>query len=173
MTLFRSTLMAALVTAGGTAVLTAQAPTQAPQQRTEAHAHRAKGERGQFGARQLNRQLFKGIDLSASEKANIKAVREKYAPQMKALREQMKPQLQQARQARQRGDTASLKNLWNASAAQRDQARKLLEAERNDLRNALAPANRAKFDANVTQLQQRVAKRATKAWTKGHKAGAE
>jgi hypothetical protein len=173
MTLFRSTLMAALVTVGGAAVVAAQAPAQAPQQRTEAHAHRAKADRGRFGARQLNRQLFKGIDLSASEKANIKAVREKYAPQMKALREQMKPQLQQARQARQRGDTASLKNLWNASAAQRDQAKKLLEAERNDLRNALEPANRAKFDANVTQLEQRVAKRATRAWTKGHKAGDE
>jgi Spy/CpxP family protein refolding chaperone len=147
----------------------AQAPAQAPQQRNQAHVPRAKGERGEFG-KQLNRQLFKGIDLSATEKANLKAVREKYAPQMKALRQQMKPELQQVRQARERGDTASLKNLRNASAPQRDQARKLLEAERNDFRNALAPQNRAKFDANVTRLDQRVAKRSAQGWTKGHKA---
>ena len=172
MTLFRSTLIAALVTTGGAAVVAAQAPAQAPQQRTEARARGAKGRRGEFG-KELNRQLFKGIDLSPAEKANIKAVREKYAPQMKALREQMKPQLQQSRDARQRGDTAALKNLWNASTGQREQARKLAEAERNDFRNALAPENRAKFDANVTQLEQRVAKRESRGWTKGHKAGGE
>ena len=167
MTLFRSTLMAALVSVGGAAVVAAQAPAQAPQQRTEARG--ARGHRGELG-KQLNRQLFKGIDLSSAEKANIKAVREKYAPQMKALREQMKPQLQQARAARQRGDTASLKSMWNASAGQRDQIKKLAEAERNDFRNALAPQNRARFDANVSQLEQRAAKRAAQGWTKGHKA---
>lgn len=168
MTLFRSTLMAALVSIGGAAVVAAQAPSQAPQ-RTEAQARGARGRRGEFG-KQMNRQLFKGIDLSAAEKANLKAVREKYAPQMKALRQQMKPQLQQARDARQRGDTAALKNLWNASAGQRDQTRKLMEAERNDFRNALAPQNRTRFDANVSQLEKRAAKRGNQAWTKGHKA---
>ena len=170
MTLFRSTLMAALVSLGGAAVVAAQAPAQAQGQQ-HAREKGARGQRGEFG-KNINRQLFKGITLSATEKSNIKAVNEKYAPQMKALREQSKPQMQQAREARQRGDTAALKNLWNASAPQREQAKKLLEAERNDLRNALEPQNRNKFDANVTQLEQRVAKRATKEWTKGgRKAG--
>ncbi|HEX4683452.1 MAG TPA: hypothetical protein VH277_12120 [Gemmatimonadaceae bacterium] len=167
MTLFRSTLMAALVSVGSAAVVAAQAPAQVPAQQ---HSH-AKGARGQgeFG-KNLNKQLFKGITLSATEKANTKAVHEKYAPQMQALRAQARPQMEQERAARQRGDTAALKNLWNAAAPQREQSRKLLAAERNDLRNALEPQNRSRFDANATQLEQRVAKRESKGWKPGRKA---
>lgn len=161
MTHIRSALVAALVTLGGAAIAGAQAPAQAPAQGTHQHA---RGQR-KFG-RQLGKQLFKGIQLSDAEKANVKAVREKYAPQMKALRAQFKPQMQQARQARQRGDTAALKSMWSQTSAQRDQMKKLLESERNDIRNALAPEHRAQFDANVTRTEQRVAKRASKAWAK-------
>jgi len=155
----RTTLAAALLTFGAAAVVSAQQSTPAQQPQAAAHQGKhAKGARRAKGA--LGRQLLKGITLSDAEKANIKQVREKYAPQMKAIREQFKPQLKAARDARQRGDTAALKNLWQQSAAQRAQTAKLLEAERSDLRNALAPANQIKFDANVTKFEQRMAKRA-------------
>jgi Spy/CpxP family protein refolding chaperone len=128
-----------------------------------------------MGAR-AGKALFKGIQLSDAEKASLKSVREKYAPQMKALREQAKPQLQAAREARQKGDTAALKQLWANSSAQREQTKQLMNAERTDLRAALTPDNRAKFDANVQQLEQRLSKRADKArdgWKKGaHRDGA-
>ncbi|HXT15924.1 MAG TPA: Spy/CpxP family protein refolding chaperone [Gemmatimonadaceae bacterium] len=166
MSQFRSTLIAALVALGGAAVAGAQAPTQTPAQVPQQHARAGKGHRGKF-AKRGDRQLFKNIKLSDAEKANVKAVRQKYAPQMKALRAQFKPQIEQARQARQRGDTAAMKNLWAQSSAQRGQAKKLRDAERNDLRNALSPDNRAKFDANVTKVEQRVAQRAAKGGRKG------
>jgi len=156
----RSALIAALVTFGAAAVASAQQATPAPAPR--AHQH-GRSERGKG----FQRQLFRGITLSDAEKANIKTVRAKYAPQMKALREQLKPQMQAAREARQRGDTAALKQMWTKSAAQREQVKTLLEAERNDLRSALVPANQAKFDANVKQFEQRVAQRAGKAWKNG------
>ena len=158
---FRTTLAAALLTLGTAAVVSAQQST--PQQ-PQAAAHQGKHARGAKGMNGgMGRQLFKGMTLNDAEKANIKQVQAKYAPQMKAIRKQFKPQFQAARAARQKGDTAALKNLWQQSAAQRAQTAKVLEAERADLRNALSPANQVKFDANVTQLEQRMSKRAQKA----------
>lgn len=176
MTHIRSTIVAALLVFGGAALASAQQPAPAPTpaptpapQHAQQHAHRARRARGHRGmfARNIRRQLFKGITLSDAEKANLKSVQAKYAPQMKALRAQMKPQLEAARAARQRGDTAALKQMWSKSAAQRGQVKTLLESERNDLRAALTPADQAKFDANVKRLEQRVAARATKAWKHG------
>lgn len=167
MTHIRSTIAAALLVFGGAAVASAQQSTPAATPAPAAHArhaHRgqhARGQRGMF-ARNVRHQLFKGITLSDAEKANLKAVHAKYAPQMKALREQLKPQIQAARAARQKGDTAALKALWGKNGTAREQTQKLLEAERNDLRAALTPANQAKFDANVQQIEQRVANRVAK-----------
>jgi len=157
----RTTLAAALLTFGAAAVVSAQQST--PPQQPQAAAHQGKhANRARRAKAALGRQLFKGITLTDAEKANVKQVHAKYAPQMKALREQFKPQFQAARAARQRGDTAALKNLWQQNAAQRAQTAKLLEAERADLRNALTPANQLKFDANVTKFEQHAAKRAQK-----------
>ena len=45
----------------------------------------------------------------------LKAVDAKHAAQMKAMREQYKPQMQAMRAARQRGDTAAVRALWEKS----------------------------------------------------------
>jgi Spy/CpxP family protein refolding chaperone len=146
----RSALIASLVAIGGAAALSAQQTTPAP----TATKH---GRHGKAGER-LDEQLFRGITLSDAEKANIANVRNKYAPQMKALRQQAKPQTQALRAARHRGDTAAVRQLMAQTAPQRDQERKLLQAEQNDFRGALVPANQAKFDANLKQVQRRMAK---------------
>ena len=173
MTHFRSALAAGLLVVGGAVVATAQQTPPA------AHGHGRHGQMAQRadstrrgpGMRNVRGQLFKGITLSDAEKANIKTVHQKYAAQMKSLREQFKPQMDAARQARQRGDTAALKATWEQSAAQREQAKKLLVAERNDLRAALTPENQVKFDANVKQLEQRVAQRGQREFKKGGRRG--
>lgn len=161
MTHIRSALAAGLLVIGSAAVATAQQspPIDRGHGRHAQMGQRADSTHRGFGVRNIRGQLFKGITLSDAEKANIKTVHQKYASQMKALREQLKPQMDAARQARQRGDTAALKGMWEKSAAQRQQTKKLLEAERNDLRAALTPENQVKFDANVKQLEQRVAQR--------------
>lgn len=170
----RSTLAAAALVFGGAVVAPAQQPTPAPAQ--GAHQQRAgrgvRNQRGQFRPAAIRHQLFKGITLSDAEKTNVRNVQAKYASQMKAIREQLKPQMQAAREARQRGDTAALKAMWQKSGAEREQIKNLLESEKNDLRAALTPANQEKFDANVKQFEQRVAKRATRDWKKGDRAGA-
>jgi len=165
----RTALAAGMLVVGGAAIAAAQQspPATAPQAHAQAGRHMREG----FGPR-MRGQLFKGITLSDAEKSNIKNVQAKYAPQMKALREQFKPQLQAAREARQRGDSAALKAMWQKSAAQREQTKNLLDAERNDLRGALTAENQVKFDANVKQFEQRVAQHAGKAWKKGGRSAA-
>jgi len=150
----RYALAGAMLLLGSATLASAQQPTH-PQGAKGRHARAAHGMMGAGGAR----GLFKGITLSDAEKANLKAVREKYATQQKALREQFKPQMQAAREARQKGDTAALRDLWQKSAGQREQAKQLMLAERNDLRSALTPANQATFDTNVAALQKRIAAR--------------
>ena len=171
----RTAIAAIALVVGGAVVAVAQPPAQTPSprahQRDAQDSTRHFGRRG-FGPGAMQKQLFKGITLSDAEKTNIKNVHTKYEAQMKALREQFTPQMKAAREARQRGDTAALRNLWSQTSAQREQTKKLLEAERNDLRVALAPEHRAQFDANVKQLEQRVAQRATRDWKKTGKAAA-
>ena len=166
MTHIRSAIAAAMLVVGGAAVAAAQQTTPTTPQRAHGQ-HMRQG----FGPG-MRGQLFKGITLSDAEKSNLKNVQAKYAPQMKALREQFKPQMQAARQARQRGDTAALKTLWQNTAAQREQTKKLLDTERNDLRAALTPENQVKFDANVKQFEQRLAQRAAKGLKKGGRSAA-
>ena len=164
----RSTLAAAALVFGTAVVASAQQPSQTPAPRAQQRSERAQGHRrGMFRPGAFRHQLFKGIQLTDAEKANVKNVQQKYASQMKAIREQLKPQIQAARAARQKGDTAALKAMWQKSSAQREQIKKLLESERDDLRAALAPEHRAQFDANVKQFEQRVANRASRQWKKG------
>ena len=158
----RSALAGAMLVLGAAAVASAQQQTQTPQTSTpQAHQHGQfrRGPGRHFGGQ---RALFKGITLSDAEKANLKAVHAKYETQMKTLRAQSKPDMQALRDARQKGDTAALRALREKNAPQREQAKQLMQSERNDLRNALTPANQAKFDANAKQMEQRFAKRAEK-----------
>jgi Spy/CpxP family protein refolding chaperone len=148
-----SAIVAGLLAFGSASVVAAQAPAQSPQ----AHAQHA-GKQGKHAGpgRRAGGAFLRGIQLSDAEKANIKNVNAKYAPQFKALREQNKGQ------KIARGDTAAMRQRREANAPQREAMKKIMDAERADLRNALSPANQAKFDANVKQMEERYAKRAEK-----------
>lgn len=165
----RSMLAGGLLVFGAAAVASAQATQTAPNGQ---HAH---GQRGQAGARGERgpgargaRALFRGIQLSDAEKANIKNVNAKYAPQMKALREQFKP-AQQGKIAK--GDTAARRAQWEQNKPLRDQMQKLMQSERADLRAALSPENQAKFDTNVQQAEARFAQRGQGKAGKGFRRG--
>src|SRR6478609_3085283 len=96
------TALATLLVFGGAVAARAQQPaTPAPQ------AHARGGMRRGGPGKGPEQALLRGITLSDAEKANLKAVNQKYAAQMKALREQNKPQMEAMRAARQRGDTAA------------------------------------------------------------------
>jgi Spy/CpxP family protein refolding chaperone len=143
----RSALAAGLFVIGGAVVASAQQTAPPLPQSQAAHGQHVKGERGP-GRRGGRGELMKGLSLSPTEKANVKSVHGKYAAQLKALRPQVKGQ--------------------KPTDAQRDQAKQLMAAERNDLRVALSPANQSKFDANTAEFEKRMAARAQK---KGHRPG--
>ena len=117
----------------------------------------------------MRNPLLRGITLTDAEKANLKHVDAQHAAQMKALREQYKPQNEAMRAARQRGDTAAMRALWQKNQGEREQMRQLMLTQRNDVRGALSPANQAVFDANVAALEKHAANRAAKG--KGRRAG--
>jgi hypothetical protein len=163
----RITLAALLVFGAATAAVAQQTQPSTP------HARGARGKMGMGPGRGMRAGagLLRGITLSDAEKANLKAVHEKYAPQMKTLRDQLKPQREAMRAARQRGDTAAVRALWEKNrSAERDAFKRISDAQRNDLRAALSAENRAKFDTNAAEMQKRMAKRAGKHG--GHRQGA-
>src|SRR5262245_38030835 len=152
----RFTLAALLVFGAATAAVAQQTQPSTPHARGKMGMGPGRGMRAGGG-------LLRGLTLSDAEKANLKAVHQKYAPQMKTLREQFKPQHDAMRAARQRGDTAAVRALWEKNGpAERDAFKRMADAQRNDLRAALSAENQAKFDANAAAMQKRMEQRAGK-----------
>jgi hypothetical protein len=147
----RSLLVTASVLVSAAAIAPAQQPTPTPTPGVHARKFGRGGRRKQF-----DQALFRGITLSDAEKANVQAVHAKYASQMQSLGTQMRTEAQNAKAARQRGDTATLRSIRSNIVAQRTQ---MIQAEQSDLRGALSSQNQAKFDANVQKMQSRASKR--------------
>jgi hypothetical protein len=105
--------------------------------------------------KQFDKALLRGVTLSDAEKTSLQAVRAKYEAQRQTLHTQLRTDAQSARAARQRGDTAALRSIRTNVVSQRQS---LAQAERNDIRNALTPANQAKFDANLKRVEARGAR---------------
>lgn len=85
-------------------------------------------------------RLMDGITLTDSQKTQIQAVEDKYAPRMQQFRQKM-------REARQNGtpmDSASMQ-------AMRDTGKK----ERDEIRAVLTPDQQSKFDDNIKAMMSR------------------
>jgi len=139
-------VVASLVSSASIAM--AQAPAQAPQAVRHDGRGAAWGGRGQGGA-------LRGITLSAAEKASLKSVHKKYAAESKSLRQSLKPAMEEARAARQKGDTAAAKAVWARNSEGRDKMKALRDGEQADIRAALTPEHQKAFDANVAKLKER------------------
>ena len=158
----RSTLFGLLILGGSAGVAYAQASQPAPDAPSRREAMKAGRGPGR-GAR----GLFRGIELTAAEKASVKTVREKYQAQFKTLHDSFKPQRDELREARQRGDTVAAKAIWAKTADQREKMRALETQMQGELRVALTPAHRDQFDKNAADLKQRMERRASKASRQG------
>ena len=131
----------------GSAVVAAAQQGAAPA--PNAAARHGRGEEG-FG-----RRLFRGITLTDQQKASVKQIHTKYRDQFKTLRESMRPAMQDARAARQRGDTAAARAAWQKTAATREQMRSVREQELAEVRGVLTADQQKVFDQNVSQMQAR------------------
>lgn len=149
-----STLAVAL-TLGTASIAAAQQPTQAPQ----AQQQRAEGQgRWQRQGQHARRALFKGVNLTAQQKEQIKAIHQKYNAQAKPIRDALRPAAQQARADRQKGDQGAARAELERTKPQREQLRSLREQELREVRGVLTPDQQKTFDRNVEQLKARMEK---------------
>jgi Spy/CpxP family protein refolding chaperone len=133
----------------------AQSATPTPQGRVAQRGHHRDG-------------LFKGLNLSADEKARIKDVRSKYRADNLKLRQSTASAMAQARTARQKGDTAGARSILEGTKASRDAMRASMARQNNEIRSSLSAENQKQFDANAKQFAGR-----HKGFMKNHKKGAQ
>lgn len=133
----------ALTALASTASLAAAQSTTPGTGRAQARAER--GNEGRNG-------LFRGLTLSADEKARIKDVRNKYHADNLKLRQSTASAMQQARAARQKGDTAGARGILEGTKSSRDAMRESMLRERNEIRSSLSAENQKQFDANAAKF---------------------
>lgn len=129
----------------------ASAQVAAPRAENARHEMRPgmKGRHGRDGG------ALRGIKLSDAEKAKLKEIHQKYRTEAQSLRQSLKPAMEQARAARQKGDTAAVRKVWQDNKGAREQMKALHDREQAEIRAALSPENQQKFDANVARLKER------------------
>ena len=136
----------ALAIGMGSAIeLQAQA-APAPQAGSE-NGTKERGERGSQG--RATGVLFRDIELTDSQKTQVKAIHDRYRSQMQALRPEG---------PRGRGDSAT-----RPDSATIAQARTLMASRHADLRAVLTPEQQVAFDRNVAQVRERGERRAKEA----------
>jgi Spy/CpxP family protein refolding chaperone len=146
--------------AAGDAAAQSNAPTDtARRQGDHRRGEHGRGPRGAKMGRAGMKGLFRGIDLTQSQRDQMKVVSEKYGAQFRTLRESLQPDLKAAREARQRGDTAAARAAWDRTNGGRERMRTLMEQQRNEVRALLTPDQQKTFDANAEQMRSRFEKR--------------
>jgi periplasmic protein CpxP/Spy len=128
----------------------AQAPATGQQGGRHAMGRGIEGRRGGPGGGAL-----RGLNLSETEKAKIKAIRSKYDAEAKSLRESLKPTMQEALALRQKGDTAGMRALFEKNKPAHDQLQALQVRQQADIRAALSAENQKLFDAKVQEQAKR------------------
>ena len=151
-TLTRMGLGLALVV-GAAGAAAAQSTPNARPDTTQRDHRRWDGERG--GRRGgPDGMLLKDINLTDAQKTRLQAIRKEQEPQMKKAREQFGAVMKEARDARERGDTATAR-------AKMEQVRTEMEHRRDrqiaTLRTILNADQQKQLDANIAAMKERAA----------------
>ena len=153
----RTLALGALMIVGVAGVSAAQSATTPPSRAPRSGQMQARrGGGGEFG---------RDLKLTDAQKAQIKAIREKYKPQNEALRAQAKPFTDAARAAKQKGDTAAFRSNIE-KAHQLMQGASFRAQEKAEIRAVLTPDQQAKFDAREKSKGEGHGKGGHKGWVK-------
>jgi hypothetical protein len=139
-------LAAVLLTAGTVAL--AQTPLPAAKQQVQ-----------QNPVARIVRASLRGIALTDSERTNLARVSSVYTPKFKVLATSAKPAKVALRLARQANDTASVRTARLQLRAIRQDGFVLLRSTMTDVRMALAPEHRQRFNRNAVQIRRAMQKR--------------
>ena len=124
-------------------------PDSARRERGEANGERGMRRRGPGG---LEGALLRGITLNDAQKTRLKELRTAQQPEMKKTREQFGAVMKEARDARERGDTATAR-------AKMAQVKTAMDAQRDrqiaSLRTILTAEQQKQLDANVAAFKER------------------
>ena len=163
----RTLALGALMLVGVAGIAAAQS-NAAPQSRSDSGSYRRGPHAGQMqGRRGPGRGEFgRDLNLTDAQKAQVKAIREKYQPQNEALRTQAKPFMDAARAARQKGDTAAARSNMLKARQVMQGGQSIHTQEMTEVRGILTPDQRAKFDARQKTMSERRAKGGRKGWEK-------
>lgn len=131
----------------------------------DGHRHRGGrgGDRmrgGRRGGRGFERGLARDLNLTETQRTQIRAIHEKYRPRIQAIHEQFKSQSDAARALRQKGDTAGARAAFQRLRTDM-QARlqPIHQQQQTEIRNLLTAEQRAKFDAAQQRMKERIKNR--------------
>jgi hypothetical protein len=139
------------------AVLVLSATTAGAQVADSARKPAAKAQAGaahRGWARGMDREaraMFRGVDLTDTQKQQVKAIVDRYQPQRQALMQQVRDR----REGGQRPDSAFMAGI-------RQQRQALQERQVAEIRALLTAQQVTRFDANAAEARERAAKRAEK-----------
>jgi Spy/CpxP family protein refolding chaperone len=136
---------------GAASAAAAQSTPNARPDTTQRDHRRWDGERG--GRRGgPDGMLLRGINLTDVQKNRLQSIRKEQAPEMKKTREQFGAVMKEAREARERGDTATAR-------AKMEQVRTQMERRREQqiatLRTILTAEQQKQLDANIAAMKER------------------
>lgn len=136
-------------------------------------------QQGQRGDREMRREgmgmgmMFKGIELTDAQKAQLKEVRQKHG-MSEAMKAQMKAQHEAMKAVREKGDTVAMRamrlQMQEQMKQRHEQMQQHHDAMISDVRGILTPAQREVFDRNVTTAKEHMKERGRDGFKRGKRA---
>ena len=121
------------------------------------------GRRGFGRGREFGGRLAKDLNLTETQKSQIKTIHGKYRPQLETIRNQYKSQFDNIKSLRQKGDTAGARAAFSKIRGDiQSKSLSIRNQENADIRNVLTAEQRTKFDAAQAQRKK---------WMDDHKDG--
>lgn len=101
------------------------------------------------------RPLFRGLQLTDAQKAEIRAIGEAHRPDIAAARERMEALREEWIEARRAGDSERVEPLREKAKPLREEIRELRARMLAEVRDVLAPEQQTRLDQNLARLRER------------------
>lgn len=135
---------------GGATLASAQTTSSSP---TPVTTTAPVPERQAMHPRWHRHRLFRGVGLTADQRAKLSTMREQYRAQAKPFVSQMRATHADLRAARWRGDTAGVAAAKAKMNDTRAHLRRMRDRWLNDARGVLTPVQQTRFDRNVARIK--------------------
>ena len=102
-------------------------------------------------------EFIHGLNLTQTQRTQVRAIHEKYQPQMQAIHDRARTEFEATREARQRGDTAAVRaSLQRSRQNVESQLSTLHEQMFHEVRAVLTAGQRARLDSGIAERIKRL-----------------